>query len=137
RKQDDVLDMWRRDLEAARYAAQRAQRQYDAADPQNRLGAEELKRRWNQALQRVQQIELRIEQHVHGQGKTTTPTREEFEDLAAKLEAVWNCPDGPWIFNRRAIETEAAAQFRARVRGSNRNPAIPTSKQSTLGFSTT
>ena len=40
-------------------------------------------------------------------------------------------------FNRRTIETEAAAQFRARVRGSNRNPAIPTSKQSTLGFSTT
>jgi exonuclease VII large subunit len=137
RKQDDVLDAWRRDLEAARYAAQRAQRQYDAADPQNRLVADELERRWNQALQRVQQIELRIEQHVHGQGKTTTPTREEFEDLAAKLEAVWNCPDGPWIFNRRAIETEAAAQFRARVRGSNRNPAIPTSKQSTLGFSTT
>jgi len=41
RKQDDVLDAWRRDLEAARYAAQRAQRQYDAADPQNRLVADE------------------------------------------------------------------------------------------------
>ena len=51
RKQDDVLDAWRRDLEAARYAAQRAQRQYDAADPQNRLVADELERRWNQALQ--------------------------------------------------------------------------------------
>ena len=267
RKQDDVLDAWRRDLEA------------------------ELERRWNQALQRVQEIELRIEQHVHGQGKATTPTREEFEDLAAKLEAVWNCPDadirlkkrivrtlihevvvdvdpsagevilvvhwkggvhtelrvprrrrgqnsahtsqaiidtvrvltricadeviagvlnrnglltgrgnrwtqervsalrshhgipcydadkceaegwmnlteaanslgvnpktlrlavergeieaehplgdGPWVFNRRAMETEAAAQFLARVRGSNRDPAISTSEQSTLGFSTT
>jgi MtN3 and saliva related transmembrane protein len=49
-KQDDVLDAWRRDLEAARYAAQRAQKQYDAADPQNRLVADELERRWNQAL---------------------------------------------------------------------------------------
>jgi preprotein translocase subunit Sss1 len=48
--------------------------------------ADKLERRWNQALQRVQEIELRIEQHVHR--KTTTPTREEFEDLAAKLEAV-------------------------------------------------
>lgn len=37
RPQDDVLEALRRDLEAARYAAQRAQRQYDAADPQNRL----------------------------------------------------------------------------------------------------
>ena len=31
REQGDVLDAWRRDLEAARYATQRAQRQYDAA----------------------------------------------------------------------------------------------------------
>ena len=33
RKQDEVVEALRRDLEAARYAAQRAQRQYDAADP--------------------------------------------------------------------------------------------------------
>ena len=105
RKQDDVLDMWRRDLEAARYAAQRSQRQYDAADPQNRLVADELERRWNQALQRVQEIELRIEQHVRGQGKTTTPTREEFEDLAAKLEAVWNCPDTDIRLKKRIVRT--------------------------------
>jgi transposase len=54
-----------------------------------------------------------------------------------EIEAEHPLDDGPWIFNRRAIETEAAAQFRARLRGGNRNPAIPTSKQSTLGFSIT
>ncbi|HVH89591.1 MAG TPA: hypothetical protein VM912_22935 [Terriglobales bacterium] len=54
-----------------------------------------------------------------------------------EIEAEHPLDDGPWIFNRRAIETEAAEQFHARVRGSNRNPAIPTSEQSTLGFSTT
>lgn len=36
-RQDEVLESLRRDLEAARYAAQRAQRQFDAADPENRL----------------------------------------------------------------------------------------------------
>src|SRR5207302_1051416 len=92
-------------VEAARYAAQRAQKQYDAADPQNRLVADELERRWNQALQRVQEIELRIEQHIHCQGKTTTPTREEFEDLAAKLEAVWNCPDTDTRLKKRIVRT--------------------------------
>jgi hypothetical protein len=35
RKQDEVLAALRRDLEAARYAAQRAQKQYDSADPEN------------------------------------------------------------------------------------------------------
>ena len=45
------------------YAAQRAQRQYDAADPENRLVADELERRWNQALEHVREIEQRIGQH--------------------------------------------------------------------------
>ena len=45
RQQDDVLQALRRELEAARYAAQRAQKQYDAADPENRLVADELERR--------------------------------------------------------------------------------------------
>jgi hypothetical protein len=54
-QQDDV-HAWTRELEAARYAARRAQKQYDANDPDNRLVAEELERRWNQALQRVREI---------------------------------------------------------------------------------
>src|SRR5260370_30621629 len=40
------------DLEAARYSADRAFRQYDAIDPQNRLIAAELEVRWNSALTR-------------------------------------------------------------------------------------
>jgi hypothetical protein len=105
RKRDEVLEALGRDLEAARYAAQRAQKQYDAADPENRLVADELERRWNQALQRVQEIERRIEQHVHGQGKTTTATREEYEELAAKLETVWNCPDTDIRLKKRIVRT--------------------------------
>lgn len=57
-QKDDAIAALERDLEAARYAAQRAQRQYDAADPENRLVTGELERRWNQALQRVREIEL-------------------------------------------------------------------------------
>ena len=42
---DDVRDALMRDLEAARFAADRAFRQYDATDPQNRLVAAELELR--------------------------------------------------------------------------------------------
>lgn len=38
RRRDQVDDALGRDLEAARYAADRARRQYDAADPANRVG---------------------------------------------------------------------------------------------------
>jgi DNA invertase Pin-like site-specific DNA recombinase len=49
-RQDQVRAALLRDLEAARYAAERAFRQYDAADPANRLVAGELEARWNTAL---------------------------------------------------------------------------------------
>jgi hypothetical protein len=37
-------------LEQARYEAARAHRQYDAVDPENRLVAGDLERRWNERL---------------------------------------------------------------------------------------
>jgi len=57
---DQVLDALKRDLEAALYAADRAFRQYDAADPANRLVAGELEARWNQALARVSEIDGKV-----------------------------------------------------------------------------
>ena len=44
-------------LEQARYEARLAQRQYDAVDPDNRLVASELERRWNEKLERVARLE--------------------------------------------------------------------------------
>src|SRR6201987_4106959 len=44
-------------LEQARYEARLAQRQYDAVDPDNRLVASELERRWNEKLERVSDLE--------------------------------------------------------------------------------
>src|SRR4051812_32021847 len=62
-QQDQVREALRRDLEAAGYAADRAFRQYDAADPANRLVAGELEARWNQALARVSEIEGKVAAH--------------------------------------------------------------------------
>jgi hypothetical protein len=64
--QDEVLAALQRDLEAARYSARRAEKQFQAADPDNRLVADELERRWEIALQRVQELERHIEQHPAG-----------------------------------------------------------------------
>ena len=47
-------------LEQARYEAARARRQYDAVDPDNRLVAGELERRWNECLAAVARIEDEI-----------------------------------------------------------------------------
>jgi DNA invertase Pin-like site-specific DNA recombinase len=105
RRQDEVLEALQRDLEAARYAAQRAQRQFDAADPENRLVTEELERRWNQALERVREIEIRIAAQQHGNAQQAPPSRQEFEDLAANLEAVWNDRGTDVRLKKRIVRT--------------------------------
>jgi DNA invertase Pin-like site-specific DNA recombinase len=48
-------------LEQARYEATRARRQYDTVDPDNRLVAGELERRWNAALVAVRALEEELE----------------------------------------------------------------------------
>lgn len=105
KKQDEVLAALQRDLQAARYAAQRAQKQYDATDPENRLVADELERRWNQALQRVRELELRIEQQTHAAGPMSAPGPDEFADLAAELEAVWHRPDADPRLKKRIVRS--------------------------------
>jgi hypothetical protein len=62
-RRDEVRDALIRDLEAMPYAADRAFRLYDAADPANRLVAAELELRWNRALTRVSEMEARIAAH--------------------------------------------------------------------------
>ena len=44
-------------LQQARYEASHARRQYDAVDPDNRLVAGELERRWNEKLSAVRLLE--------------------------------------------------------------------------------
>jgi DNA invertase Pin-like site-specific DNA recombinase len=89
-QRDEVREVLERDLQAARYEAQRARKQYDAVDPENRLVADELERRWNLALLRVRELEQRIEEQRDGVAPATPVTVDEFNHLAADLEAIWN-----------------------------------------------
>jgi len=106
RQQDEVLAVLVRDLEAARYAANRAWKQYDATDPDNRLVASELERRWNQALQRVEELERRIDQQrSQCATQATIPTPEDFQALANDLEAVWVHPETDVRLKKRIVRT--------------------------------
>ena len=106
RQQDEVMAALQRDLEAARYAALRAQRQYDATDPENRLVAGELEQRWNRALHRVQELEARIASHTAGRGpEQPPPTREAFAELATRLEAIWHDPGTDVRLKKRIVRT--------------------------------
>ena len=105
RQRDDVLEALERDLQAARYAAERAQRQYDASDPENRLVTAELERRWNLALQHVREIEIRIQQHKTEIDHGPEISSEGFHQLASQLEAIWCDPATSARLKKRIVRT--------------------------------
>jgi hypothetical protein len=94
-----------RELQAARYDAQRAQRQFDHVDPDNRLVADELERRWNQALSRVRDVEAQIERHQERDHGAAAPSAQDFHDLATDLEAVWSDPETDARLKKRILRT--------------------------------
>ena len=94
-----------RDLEAARYEADRAFRQYDAADPENRLVAAELEARWNRALARFGEAEAKIAAHDGAAPARTEPRLPSFATLANDLEAVWKAPTTDARLKKRIVRT--------------------------------
>jgi len=102
---DDVCDALTRDLEAARFAADRAFRQYDAADPDNRLVAAELELRWNRALKRVTDLQQRIDDHERQRPAPTSTIPEDFTSLARDLPAVWADPATDARLKKRLVRT--------------------------------
>jgi DNA invertase Pin-like site-specific DNA recombinase len=105
RRRDQVQDVLQRDLEAARYAADRAFRQYDAADPENRLVTSELEARWNTALTRVGEIENKIVTHQAAVPQTSSYSTSEMVDLAGNLRAVWLAPSTDARLKKRIVRT--------------------------------
>jgi len=103
-RRDQVREAFRRDLEAARYAADRAFRQYDAADPANRLVAGELEARWNKALTRVAELEGKIAAHDAANPAPVTDLAP-LATLATDLKAVWTDPETDARLKKRIVRT--------------------------------
>src|SRR6516225_4898533 len=78
-------------LEQARYEAKHARRQYDAVDPDNRLVAGELERRWNDCLATVARLEEQI-QSLRNEEPSAIGDDERMAlmALAGDLAALWN-----------------------------------------------
>ena len=79
-------------LEAARFEERRARRQYDAVDPDNRLVAGELERRWNERLEAVRQREEVVSQRFASREHEalSEEAREEYLALGADLDRAWH-----------------------------------------------
>lgn len=96
--QQDHLDAARKgELERLRYEADLARRQFNRVDPDNRLVASELERRWEAALRELREAEERREQEVEQRAKVVPISisrdyRAAFESLGKSLPELWRKP---------------------------------------------
>jgi chromosome segregation ATPase len=60
-------------VQKARYEAERFERQYNAAEPENRLVAAELEKRWNNSLTHVEEMQRRLEDANNAAPPPITP----------------------------------------------------------------
>jgi DNA invertase Pin-like site-specific DNA recombinase len=86
---DEVVRALILELEEARYQAARAERQYDAVEPENRLVAETLEQRWNEALVRVGELDRRVAELKSEQSRQPIPDRVRLLALAERFPATW------------------------------------------------
>ena len=96
-------------LTQARYEAELARRQYDRIDPDNRLVAAELERRWNDRLVEVCRLEEQLS--APGSDQAVLPTAEErarLLALGADIEALWHHPGATAETRKRIIRTVIA-----------------------------
>jgi len=92
-------------LEKARYEARRAQRQFDAIDPENRLVAGELERRWNQSLEHVSDLESRVLTLRTPSEPLSGREKERLLELGSDLRLLWYHPAAPVELKKRLLRT--------------------------------
>jgi excisionase family DNA binding protein len=90
-------------IEQARFEAARARRQYDAVDPENRLVAADLERRWNQKLEALHALEEQLGQiHAEPAPSLQEADRARLLALGDDLSRAWSSP-GVTIETRKKI----------------------------------
>src|SRR3954470_9877648 len=105
-----VERQWQLRLERARYEAHLARRQYDAVDPDNRLVARELERRWEVALAEVERLEQDHERTRRTELRPLEPAEmADVRRLAADLPALWHADTTLPIDRKRLLRPVIAA----------------------------
>lgn len=96
---------WQLRLERARQDADRAFRQFDAVEPENRLVARTLESRWEKALSEVRTLTEEYDRFRAARPLTFSPRqRRAIEQLASDVPKLWNSASCAVAEKRRLVE---------------------------------
>ena len=90
-------------VERARYEAARAERAFDACEPENRLVARSLEARWEQRLAVLAEADKALA--AQRAAVPSLPSRAELETLTADVSALWHAPTTAARDRKRLLRT--------------------------------
>ena len=91
--QDAALSQWRLAVERARYEAERAERQYRAVEPENRLVARGLETEWEKRLRDLATAEAELQRREQQRPRALSPEEHnKLRCLDSDLNMVWTAP---------------------------------------------
>ncbi|TCJ31301.1 recombinase family protein, partial [Parafrankia sp. BMG5.11] len=98
--------LWHQRLERARYTAQRARRQYQLAEPENRLVTRQLETDWETALADLDRLTADYQRFVEARPQALAPDeRQAITALARDLPALWNAPTTSQTDRKQLLRT--------------------------------
>jgi len=110
---------WQRRLERARHETARAYRQYDAVEPEDRLVARALERKWEEALRAERALEEDFARSERDRPRGLTEAeRGEIARLAGDLPTIWRSP-GTGVAEKRRIIRSLLERVVVRAEGSS------------------
>jgi DNA invertase Pin-like site-specific DNA recombinase len=99
-----VERQWELRLERARYEAERAFRQYDLCEPENRLVARELEGRWNQQLRLLAELEAEYRrEQERGLAPLTDDERAALTRLVGDVPGLWAAAETTMADRKRLV----------------------------------
>jgi DNA invertase Pin-like site-specific DNA recombinase len=114
-----VERIWRQRLERAEHAADRARRQYQLAEPENRLVARQLEKDWEAALAQRAHLGEEYDRFTATRPRVlTNAEREQIRHLAADLPAVWDAPTTT-VADRKQLIRHLVDHVRIKVLGTS------------------
>ena len=91
--QDAALGQWRLAVERARYQAERAERQYRAVEPENRLVARGLETEWEKRLRDLAAAEAELQRREQQRPRALSlEEKNKIQSLGSDLTKVWTAP---------------------------------------------
>ncbi|HAT1773523.1 TPA: recombinase family protein [Legionella pneumophila] len=91
KEREGLISHWEKQLERACYEVERAYRQYNAAEPENRLVVRTLEKKWEEALAAEEKLKREYTQFLDKQPSVLTEKeRHEIEQLASDIPSLWS-----------------------------------------------